>query len=133
VEAMVGFEEDLDSLFGLHPYSCPARPGDDLNMALFQVHVGRITLLLDDLKATFEMFQFVISWKNPLLTIVSLYFFLRLVVVFDPVYIGSFPVFLGILWMIYLAICRSYGKVNLKFIQKEIESSRKVCIQLIEI
>lgn len=99
-------------------------------MALFQVHLSRVTSLLDDLKTTVDMFQFVVSWKNPLLTLVSLYFFLHLVFVFDPIYIGSFPVFLGILWMIYLAIRRSYGKLNQKFIQKEIEASRKVCTQL---
>jgi hypothetical protein len=131
IEALVGFEEDLDCLYGKYPYRCPTRPGDELNMALFQVHITRITSLLEDLKTTVEMFQFVVSWKNPLLTSVSLYFFLHLVAVFDPIYIGSFPVFLGILWMIYLAVRRSYGKLNQKFIQKEIESSRKVRTQML--
>jgi len=36
-----GFEEDLQGLFGPHPYECPERPGDDLNMSMFQLHIQR--------------------------------------------------------------------------------------------
>lgn len=36
-----GFEEDLDALFGQQPYDCPSRPGDELNMGVFQLHLQR--------------------------------------------------------------------------------------------
>lgn len=126
IEVLIGLEEDRDRLFGENPYVCPPRPGDELNMAMFQVHMSRVTSLIDDLKSGLELYQYVISWKNPVLTIVSLYFFIRLVVVFDPAYIGSFPVFLVILFMIYLATVRSFGILKQKYIRKEIETSRKV-------
>jgi hypothetical protein len=95
-------------------------------MAMFQIHISRVVSLIDDLKSGVEIFQYVTSWDDPLLTAVSLFFFVRLVWVFDPAYIGSFPIFLIILWMIYLAGARSFGKLKLKYIQKEIERNQKV-------
>jgi hypothetical protein len=97
-------------------------------MAMFQIHMSRLTSLFDDLKSGLELCQYVISWKNPLLTAISLYFFVRLIIVFDPAYIGSFPVFLIILWMIYLATVRSFGVLKLKFIHKEIDACRRVSL-----
>ena len=98
-------------------------------MTMFQVHINRVVLLIDDIKNGVEMGLYIVSWKNPLLTAISLYFFIRLVLVFDPSYIGSFPVFLIILWMMYLAVARSFGKMKQKFIQREIEANRKVCLE----
>jgi hypothetical protein len=77
------------------------------------------------------LLSYIVSWKNPTITAISLYFFVRLVMVFDLAYIGSFPVFLLILWMLYLAAVRCYCKLKQKFIQKEIEASRKVRFMLL--
>jgi hypothetical protein len=41
VELLAGLEEDLDSLYGAMPYECPARPGEELNMSVFQLHLQR--------------------------------------------------------------------------------------------
>lgn len=41
VELLACLEEDLDSLFGQSPYECPPRPGEELNMSVFQHHLIR--------------------------------------------------------------------------------------------
>jgi hypothetical protein len=128
LELLIGFEEDLQSLYGSRPYLCPPRPGDEFNMAMFQLHIARVLSLVDDMKSGIESLLYLTSWNDPVLTSISLYFFVRLVWVFDPVYIGSFPIFLIILWMIYLAVARSFGQLKKKYVQKEIERNHKVHI-----
>ena len=92
----------------------------------FQNSVPRISALVDDVKHCIETYRYVVSWKNPLVTGISLYVFIRLCVWFDPAYMGSFPVFLIILGMLYLASKRAYGTMKQRFIQREIEKNRKV-------
>ena len=41
IEMNAGFDEDLQGLFGQRPYECPSRPGDELNMGMFQLHLQR--------------------------------------------------------------------------------------------
>ena len=129
VEVLICLEENTESLYGADPYECPPRPGEELNMAIFQGHIGRILSLIEDIKGGIEYVQYLLSWKRPSITVISLYFFVRIVVAFDPAYIGSFPLFLMILWMIYLGTKRIYGKQKQKFIQKEITASKKVSAQ----
>jgi hypothetical protein len=128
LELLIGFEEDTKSLYGNKPYLCPPRPRDEFNMAMFQTQIARVVALIDDIKSGVESLVYLTSWNDPVLTAISLYFFVRLVWVFDPAYIGSFPIFLLILWMIYLAVSRSFGRLKLKYFQKEIERNRKVLL-----
>ena len=125
MELNVCLEENLESLFGHKPYVCPPRPGEDLNMSVFQLHLQRISNVLNDIKQIFETYKFVVGWKNPAVTGISVVVFLRLCIWFDPAYTGSIPVFLSILLMIYLASIRAYGTMKAKYTQKEIEKCRK--------
>jgi hypothetical protein len=125
VELFACLEENFEGLFGQKPYDCPPRPGEDLNMAVFQLHLQRLSNILEDIKQIVETYQFVVSWKNPVVTGISLFIFLRLCVWFDPAYTGSVPVFLLVMLMIYLASQRAYGTMKTKYIQKEIEKNRK--------
>ena len=125
MELTVCLEENLEGLFGQKPYICPPRPGDDLNMSVFQLHLQRLSNILDDFKQIVETYKFVVGWKNPAVTGVSLVVFLRLCIWFDPAYTGSVPVFISILLMIYLASNRAYGSMKAKYTQKEIEKYRK--------
>jgi hypothetical protein len=81
---------------------------------------------MDDAKQCMEFFKYVVSWKNPMITGASLYVYLRMCVWFDPAYMGSLPVLLLILCMLYLATARMYGTMKQKYIRKEIERNRKV-------
>jgi hypothetical protein len=125
MELSACLEENFESLFGHKPYMCPPRPGEDLNMSVFQLHLQRIANILEDLKQISETYKFVVGWKNPVVTGISLVVFLRLCIWFDPAYTGSVPVFLSILLMLHLASKRAYGTMKAKYTQKEIEKYRK--------
>ena len=125
MELTVCLEENFAGIFAHKPYVCPPRPGEDLNMSVFQLHLQRISNILEDFKQINETYKFVVGWKNPVVTGISLVIFLRLCVWFDPAYTGSLPVFLAIVLMLYLASLRAYGTMKAKFTQKEIEKYRK--------
>lgn len=87
---------------------------------------SRIAALIQDVKDIFEFYQYLISWNDPLVTGGSLLLFLRMCLRFDLEYIGSLPIFILLLIMLYLAGKRSFGSVQAKYIQREIEKNRKV-------
>lgn len=126
VEVAVGLEEDTDALYGKTPYECPPRPPDELNMQMFQLHLSRISAFIGDFKRFFESYFHVVSWKNPTLTSLSLIFFVFFCFRFDPAYIGSVPVCLLVLFMLYLAAIRSTGHPKNRFVRREIDAQRKV-------
>jgi hypothetical protein len=125
VELDACLEENIDDLFGWNPYVCPPRPGEELNMAVFQQHLQRIANLLEDIKQVVETYRYVVSWKNPFITGLSFAIFLHLTIWFDPAYTGSVPIFLLMLGMVYLAIKRAYGSLKAKYIQREINKNRR--------
>jgi len=104
-----------------------SRPYSYANALADSFALFRISALIQDVKDGIEMYKYIVSWKNPLLTGVSLLIFLRMCIRFNPAYIGGLPFFLLMMFMLYLAGRRSFGKVRNKYIQKEIESNRKVC------
>lgn len=126
VELMAGMEEDLISLYGPSPYECPSRPADELNMAMFQVHIARLSNIITDLKSSFETYNYVVSWKNPFVTGLSLFLFVRVCIRFNPAYFGSLPLCFIILHMLYLGFARSQGRLKNKMVLKEVEDYRKV-------
>lgn len=123
------FEEDFKSLYGKHPYLCPGRPGEALNMSIFQMHLARISTIVENLKHCVALYQYVVGWEDPVVTLLSLIVFLQLCSWFNPAYIGSVPFFLVISVMAYLAYKRFRGKIKNVFIQREIEKNRKVRIK----
>ena len=124
-DILVGIEEDFNHLYGQSPYQCPPRPPDELDMNLFQVHLARLSDVIDDAKAVISTYMYAISWRNPLVTAVSFVVFLQCCSRFDPVYFGSLPAFLALVLMIYLALQRFFKRKKDHFTKKETARRRK--------
>jgi hypothetical protein len=118
--------EDIDRLYGPSPIQCPPRPPSNLDMELLQLHIGRIGMIIADIKKAFGLYVYVVSWSNPMLTLASLIVFLRLCFTFDVEYIGSLPMFFLIATMIYLALSRHTGHLKDRFVQRERDSCAKL-------
>lgn len=127
VELVAAMEEDFSCLYGRSPYECPPRPPDPLNMAMFQVHLSRLSGLGSDIRSVIAAYSYVVSWQNPAITFLSLVLFVRFCFRFDPAYVGSLPFYFLLLWMLYLAFARSKGRIKEKLLRKELDAYRKVC------
>ena len=92
VDVDLCFTEAKDLLYSSRPLECPPRPPDGLNVELFQAHIARIGAIIGDIKKAAETFSYVISWKNPALTSLSLMAFVGLCLKFNAEYIASPPV-----------------------------------------
>jgi len=123
-------EENRAWLYGPSPYECPERPSDDLNMALFQVHLARIFDLIGDVRSALEWYLWVVGWKNPFVTLLSLVLFVNFCLSFDPAFFASYPVFAIIVRMGFLAFGRLRGRLKKRLISKEVDEYRKVRFRL---
>ena len=104
IELLAGIEESFDYLYGKVPYRCPERPYDsEFDISMFQVHLARISALVDDLKKSFKLYQYAVSWKNPVLTGLLMIIFILLCFQYDPIYIGNIPVFFVMLFLLVKA------------------------------
>ncbi len=89
LEISLGLEEFVNRLY--HPYKpleCPERPPDDFNMAMFQVHIMRAKVILEEMNDLLDLYLYTVSWKDPLLTGTSLILVVWLCLRFDTEYIG---------------------------------------------
>lgn len=93
VEVEVGFDENPDLYSNHHPLPCPMRPDDDFNVDLIQLHIARITTLVEDLSKLHESYQYVISWKNPALTSMCMIIFTSLCLRFNTEKVGRYDTF----------------------------------------
>lgn len=111
--------EDIDRLYGPSPIQCPPRPPSNLDMELLQLHIARISTIIADIKRVSTWYIYMVSWKNPILTFVSLLVFLHLCLTFDVEYIGSLPILLLLVGMVCLAFLRKTGHLKDRFVQRE--------------
>jgi len=89
LEVSLGLEEFVGRLYHLRrPIVCPARPKEDFNTSLFQVHVTRAKAIFDELNDMLDMYLYIVSWKNPFVTGFSLVFVVALCLRFDAEYVG---------------------------------------------
>lgn len=126
IELKACMEEDAAWLYGPSPYECPERPPDELNMALFQVHLARIFNVIEDIRNALEWYQWLVSWKNPIVTLLSLLVFVRFCLQFDPAYFACYPFLILIVRMLTLAFGRYRGKLKNRLLRKEVDEYRKV-------
>ena len=87
----MGLEEYFCHLF--HPFKpleCPERPPDEFNMAMFQVHIMRAKVILEQMNDLLDLYLYTVSWKDPLLTLGSLIVMVLLCVRFNTEYIGRY-------------------------------------------
>lgn len=88
VEIKVGLEEDVRRLYGPTPSECPATPPDSLNLSTLNLHISRISDIVEDTISLFGLYLYLVSWRNPLLTGFSLFVFLSLTITFNAEYVG---------------------------------------------
>lgn len=88
IEVDICLTERTDLFYGSHPLQCPARPPADLNVDMFQVHIARLGMLVDDVKSGVASLSYVMSWKNPALTLLSVIIFVILCLRFNAEYVG---------------------------------------------
>lgn len=122
-------DEDFSSLYGQSPYECPPLPPGELNMTMFGVHLTRLISLIEDIRGLFELYMFIVSWRNPFVTFASLILFVYSSCRFDSEYIGSIPLSLLMLWMLYLAVARWRGRLRRRLLGKEDEEHLKVSFE----
>lgn len=88
IDVDLSFEENKDLYSLSHPKPCPVRPADDFNVELIQLHVARMTAIFEDFQNFAESYNYVVSWKNPALTSLSLLLFVSLTIKFNAEYSG---------------------------------------------
>ena len=118
----VCLEENTDALFGPSPIQCPSRVPEDLNTDSFQIHIGRIINIFRDVRKGVNGYLYIVSWKDPVLTIFSFLIFVTLTLRFNTEYVGSLPVFSLICFMLYLAYVRRTGHLKDRFVEREKEA-----------
>ncbi|VEU38305.1 unnamed protein product [Pseudo-nitzschia multistriata] len=126
VDVYVGVEEFYSRMYGSNPIECPKRPPADLNMAVFSNCITRITAIMDDLNYAISLYQYMVSWENPVWTAFTLIVFQWLCRRFNSEYIGSLPILFFVLFLGYCAFQRNQGKIKGRYIKKEIETMQKV-------
>lgn len=92
VEVEVGFDENPDLYSNYHPQPCPMRPDDEFNVDLIQLHIARITSLIEDLSKLLESYHYVVSWKNPALTSMCMIIFTSLCLRFNTEKVGRYGI-----------------------------------------
>jgi hypothetical protein len=125
IELFAGMEEQTKSLFGSEPYGCPSRPPEELNMAIFQLHIARLSSLIEDAKRLIECYQYIVSWRHPILTALSMLVFIQCCIRFNPVYFGSLPFLFLFLLMVHFSFARNGERLKEKFLRKEVEAYRQ--------
>lgn len=88
--------------------------------------VRRVAALFEGLKEVAEAFSYLVSWKDPLVTGISAFFFIRACIFFNTAYIGALPFLLLILMLLFMAGRRSFGHLKDSFVKKEVERNLKV-------
>ncbi|KAG7364259.1 hypothetical protein IV203_037461 [Nitzschia inconspicua] len=126
IQLKAGVEEYNQELYGSRPIECPNRPPAHLNMGSFSVHIARMKGIIADVNDAVAEYNYVVSWKNPLLTATCLYIFVWLCLSFDSEYSGSLPPLFLLLLSAYCAYRRGQGKTKNRFIREEMESIQRV-------
>jgi len=119
VEVDLCLEEDTNALYGQKPLVCPASPPHEFNVDMFQIHIARIAAIIEDIKKAGESYMYIISWKEPALTSLSMIIFFTVGLRFNTEYVGSLPVFFLIIVMFYLGIRRRRGVLKNRFLERE--------------
>lgn len=93
---------------------------------MFGAHLARLNGLFEDIRGMFETYSYIVSWKNPVVTLASMISFVHVCWHFDLEYVGCVPIFVLLVWMTYLATLRWRGGLKRRLIDKEIREHRKV-------
>lgn len=92
VEVEIGFDENPDLYSNQRPQPCPSRPEDDFNIDLIQLHIARVTSLLEDLTDVLDNVNYVLSWKSPALTSMTMFVFTAICLRFNTEKVGRYVI-----------------------------------------
>ena len=110
----------------------PNTTPDDFRIDLVQLHIARIGALIADVKKLVAAYLYLLSWNDPILTLLSLLIFIWLCLRFNMEYIGSLPPSMLALYMTYLWKKRRAGQFATRWIKTErearVEAEKKLTI-----
>jgi hypothetical protein len=73
IELDLNFEEDSSGLFySSNPRQCPPRATEEFDIALINLHIARISAVIEDVQKLVSNYVYLISWENVYLTSSSL-------------------------------------------------------------
>ena len=148
IEFDVNFQEDLDGLlYSSEPRRCPPRASEDFDIAIINLHIARISAIIEDVQKLASAYLYLISWENMHLTglalvktlrfricpvvkygqlnLISIFHYQYQVVFvvttlrFNLEYLGALPVGMLVLYMLYLGQLRLSGHFKDRWIMKE--------------
>eukprot|EP00984_Skeletonema_dohrnii_P029267 scaffold19714_cov144-Skeletonema_dohrnii-CCMP3373.AAC.1 len=151
-------QEDRKLFYSLEPRRCPPKAEEEFDIALIQLHIARIGALVEDIQKLVSAYMYLVGWENDKLTgtaLVSLHvlcalsihcyldvnllaalpafrqiIFVVFTLTFNMEYLGTLPIGVIVLYMVYLAYLRVNGRFKDRFISKEkdalIESEKKI-------
>ncbi|KAL7572048.1 hypothetical protein ACA910_001699 [Epithemia clementina (nom. ined.)] len=125
VELDILLEEDLNALYGVDPYKCPPRADDQLDLAILQSHIARISSIIRDAKKLVQIYTFMVSWDNPVITGICAFIYIQGCIYCDSKYIGAFPVFIILVLMVYLGFDRAHGRFQRRYVNRELDKIRE--------
>ena len=120
VEFDVNFQEDLDGLlYSSEPRQCPPRGKEEFDIATINLHIARISAIIEDIQRLASAYLYLISWENMHLTGSALIVFVVTTLRFNLEYLGALPVGMLVLYMLYLGQLRLSGHFKDRWIMKE--------------
>ncbi|KAL7527369.1 hypothetical protein ACHAXR_006588 [Thalassiosira sp. AJA248-18] len=122
LELDVHLEEDRQLFYSPTPRRCPPRAVEEFDVTLIQLHIARIQAIIEGVQELVTTYMYVVSWKKPKMTGISLVIFVVLTLRFDLEYLGSLPIGCLVLYMIYLAYLRVNGNFKDRWTLKEKEA-----------
>ncbi len=72
LEVDLVLEEDRSLFFSSNPRQCPPRATEEFDIALIQLHIARISNIVEDIQKIVSTYLHLVSWKNRALTGISL-------------------------------------------------------------
>ena len=73
IDLDVNFEEDLHGLlYSSHPRQCPSREKEEFDVAMINLHIARISAIIEDIQNLASAYVYLIGWENVYLTTTSL-------------------------------------------------------------
>ena len=121
VELDLLLEEDKNALYGPSPYKCPPRSHDQLDLAVLQNHIRRISNLIRDAKKLVEIYKFMVSWENPAITAFCACIYFHLCITSKSKHIVAMPLFALLVIMAYLGFDRAHGRLPRRYINRDLE------------
>ena len=154
IDLDVNFQEDLRGLlYSSHPRQCPSRAKEEFDIAMINLHIARISAIIEDIQNLASAYFYLVSWEDVYLTTTSLvrsismqHFFCQLLLTLhgqtiqvtfvvttlrlNLEYLGALPIGMLVICMLYLGQIRLSGHFKDRWISKEknalAESEQKI-------